>query len=127
MKCKLPLTGKLNTFENDLGGWTIVVFAVTTAGLLFYHMTQEKTLPMKDEYAALVAIVLLLCAVAYSAYALYNFYQRTGDLLHDTEKCSHSTINNSRLIYSIITFVVCVTLLFVSFRIFKNTSDDLLW
>jgi hypothetical protein len=46
--CKnLPLNLQLNTLESDLSGWTIAVFALLTAGLLFYHMTKMKTLKMK--------------------------------------------------------------------------------
>ena len=122
--CQLPLDGGLNTFESDLSGWTIVVFAVTTVGLLFYHMTQEKTLPMEPEYASLLAIVFLLCAIMYIVYALYNFYQRTSDLYEKANECSKKDINASKLIYSFVTFVICIALLFVSYRIYLNTKKN---
>lgn len=118
----LPLSMKLNTLESDLGGWTIVIFAVITSGLLFYHMTQMKSLLMKPTHAAILAILLLLTAIAYSIYSLYNFFHRTSYLLDkQTNECTRRIVNKSRIIYSIITGLVCLILIAISVQIFSNT------
>ena len=122
--CKnIPLSMKLNNFESDLGSWTICVFATTTTGLLFYHMTQLKSLPMKPTHAALFAILLLICAVGLSMYSLYNFYTRTGFLLNNAEqKCTKKIVLESRSIYTLITIIVIFVLLCICIQIIYNTK-----
>jgi len=123
-KCNnIPLTMKLNDFESDLGSWTMCVFAATTTGLLFYHMTKLKSLKMKPLHASIFAILLLICAVSYITYSLYNFYSRTGYLLNENNKCTEKIIKNSRIIYSIITSIIILVLLGISIQITYNTKD----
>lgn len=124
MRCDdAPLTMKLNTFESELSGWTIAVFAITASGLLFYHMTGMKSLPMRPSHAAVLAIIMLFIAIAYSIYALYNFYIRTGILLEEKQsKCTQTMISRSRIIYSTMTGAICTVLLFISIQIIYNLT-----
>ena len=122
MKCKnLPLTIKLNDFESELGGWTICVFATTTTGLLFYHMTRAKTLIMRPTHAAAFAITLLSCAIVYILYSLKNFYFRTGILLKNKDKCTLDVVSRSRRIYSVVSALVAFTLICICLQIIYNT------
>lgn len=119
---KLPISKNINNLETDLGGWTIVIFACVTTGLLFYHMTRVKSLPMRPKYAAILANLLLLVAIVYSVYALYNFFQRTGYLQErETDECTKKLVLQSRVMYTIITSVVCLILIFISIQIFRNS------
>lgn len=124
MSCNdAPLTMKLNTFESELSGWTIAVFAITASGLLFYHMTGLKSLPMRPTHAAILAITMLLIAIGYSIYALYNFYVRTGLLLKEKQnECTRNMVNRSRIIYSTMTGIICLVLLLISIQIIYNSA-----
>ena len=43
--CKnIPISKNLNVHESDLANWDVVVFTATTTALLFYHMTQKKSI-----------------------------------------------------------------------------------
>ena len=118
----IPLTMKLNTFESELASWNICVFATTTTGLLFYHMTQAKTLVMKPTHAATFALLLLLSAVTYILYSLYNFYFRTGLLLKkNPDNCTMGLVQRSRRIYSSISALIAITLIFICLQIIHNT------
>jgi hypothetical protein len=123
-KCNnIPLTMKLNEFESDLGSWTICVFAATTTGLLFYHMTRLKSLKMNPLHASIFAILLLICAVLYITYSLYNFYSRTGYLFNKRNKCTEKIIKKSRIIYTIITSIIILVLIGICIQIIINTKD----
>ena len=124
MECKeLPLSLKLNDIESELGNWTTCVFATTTTGLLFYHMTQAKTLSMKPVHAALFAILLLLSSLIYIFYSLYNFYFRTGILLkRQNNKCTLDLVSQSRTVYSFTSVIVGFTLVCICLQIMYNTK-----
>jgi hypothetical protein len=114
---------KLNTFESELSGWTIVIFAITTSGLLFYHMTGLKSLHMRPTHASILAIVLLMTAIVYSIYALYNFYIRTGLLLIEQKNdCTRQMVNKSRIVYTIMTGVICLVLALICIQILYNSA-----
>ena len=123
MSCKsAPISKDLNTHESDLAQWNIVVFTATTTALLFYHMTQQKSITIDKTLAAVISVLIIVASVFYNVYSLYNFFVRTKILiLNATLKCEIERINESRVIYGFITFLVVIVQLLISYHICRNS------
>jgi hypothetical protein len=123
MSCKsAPISKDLNTHESDLAQWNIVVFTATTTALLFYHMTQQKSITIDRTLAAVISVLIIVASVFYNIYSLYNFFVRTKILiLNATLKCEIQRINESRVIYGFITFLVVIVQLLISYHICRNS------
>ena len=121
--CKnLPISKDLNVHETDLANWDIVVFTATTTALLFYHMTQQKSIKVNRKLAAIITVLIISVSVLYNIYSLYNFFGRTEYLrINANEKCEVDKINESRIIYGFITTIIVITQLLISFYICKNS------
>ena len=121
--CKnIPISKNLNVHESDLANWDIVVFTATTTALLFYHMTQKKSIKVNRKLAAVIAVLIISVSVLYNIYSLYNFFGRTKILMVNANaQCEINKINESRLIYGCITFLIVVTQILISFYICKNS------
>lgn len=121
--CKTaPISKELNVHESDLANWDVVVFTATTTALLFYHMTQKKSIRVNRTLAAVIAVLIISVSVLYNIYSLYNFFGRTKILMMNTSvKCEIRRINESRLIYGLITILIVITQILISFYICKNS------
>lgn len=121
--CKsVPISKDLNVHESDLANWDIVVFTATTTALLFYHMTEKKSIRVNRKLAAVIAVLIISVSVLYNIYSLYNFFGRTKILMVNANaQCEINKINESRLIYGCITFLIVVTQILISFYICKNS------
>lgn len=121
--CKnIPISKNLNVHESDLANWDIVVFTATTTALLFYHMTQKKSIKVNRKLAAVIAVLIISVSVLYNIYSLYNFFGRTKILMVNANaQCEINKINESRIIYGCITFLIVVTQFLISFYICKNS------
>lgn len=123
MSCKTaPISKDLNTHESDLAQWDIVVFTATTTALLFYHMTQQKSLTIDKTLAAVISVLIIVASVFYNIYSLYNFFGRTEILiLNATLKCEIEKINQSRAIYGFITCLIVIVQLLIGYQICRNS------
>ena len=121
--CKsVPISKDLNVHESDLANWDIVVFTATTTALLFYHMTEKKSIRVNRKLAAVIAVLIISVSVLYNIYSLYNFFGRTKILMVNANaQCEINKINESRIIYGCITFLIVVTQFLISFYICKNS------
>ena len=121
--CKsAPISKELDVHESELANWNVVVFTATTTGLLFYHMTYVKSLAMKKSHAAIFAILLIFSSVLFNIYSLFNYFKRTKILMLNSNKnCERKDINESRIIYSVITSIVLLVQIAICINIFAKT------
>jgi len=85
-------------------------------------MTQKKSIKVNRKLAALIAVLIISVSVLYNMYSLYNFFGRTKILMDNAgEQCEINKINESRIIYGFITFLIVITQVLISFYICKNS------
>jgi len=117
-----PISKNLNIHESDLAQWNIVVFTATTTSLLFYHMTQQKSITIDKRLAAIISVLIIFTSVLYNIYSLYNFFVRTKILiLNATLECEIRRINESRIIYGLITCLIVIVQILISYTICINS------
>ena len=97
--------------EALLSDWTIVVFALTTTALLFFHMTQKKTVHIHKKASAAFACSLILIALIYNILSLLTFLKRTQSIIVSLDKgetSTYNTIRTSQISYGTLTFLVSI-------------------
>lgn len=106
----------VNTQEGTLGTWIIVVSALTTTGLLFYHMSSLKTVVLPRPIAGIFSSGLIIMALFYNIFSLYNFLDRTNYILISTDKndiFSQKKIRQSQILYGVSTTIVSIIQLLI--------------
>ena len=84
-------------------------------------MTQKKSIRVNRTLACNCCLIISV-SVLYNIYSLYNFFVRTKILMMNTSvKCEIRRINESRLIYGLITLLIVITQILISFYICKNS------
>ena len=85
--------------EALLSDWTIVVFALTTTALLFFHMTQKKSVRIHKKASAVFACSLIMIALIYNILSLITFLKRTQAIILSLDKGETNTYNTRRVPY----------------------------
>lgn len=70
--------------ETQLASWIAISVVMLTASLLFYHMTNSKTLIIQPLVAAFLASSLIVFDVILTLVALVPYNLRTSEMLKDT-------------------------------------------
>ena len=126
MSDKTLIDRHLNTHETDLGQWNIVVFTALTTALLFYHISQVKSIEMKKSHAAIIAISIIFISLVFNMYSLYNFVTRTDILIKRFPNKNHKDkIRQSQVIYGITTSILAVVQIGITVNIVKHIKKYL--
>ena len=119
----------VNTQEQLLSSWLIVVASLTTTAIAFFHLSLQPSLLMSKSIAALFTILLIACALFYNLFSLYNFYQRTTAIniaLTKYDKYTNNKIKQSQFIYSSITIIITLVQLGLMIIIIQTLLPKLL-
>ena len=112
--------------EMLLATWIVVSFTCSTTGILFFKLANDKTNSVNKNYASIICVVLIVVALLYNIYSLYVYWDRTNIILSyakdDTE--SKNKINVSRLVYTIISSIICLTQIFIIRLLARSIVND---
>ncbi len=111
----------INSQEAVLGTWITVVATLTTTGLLFYHMSNSKTIEIYRPMAGIFCSALVISALFYNIFSLYNFMSRTDILYkYQEDKFLRNKIKESQIFYSIFTSIVSIIQFLIVIFILKR-------
>lgn len=111
----------INSQESVLGTWITVMATLTTTGLLFYHMSNSDSSMMYRPIAGIFCCVLVLSALFYNIFSLYNFIIRSDILYYyQTNQYFKKKIKESQIFYGIFTFLVSIIQLLIVIFILKR-------
>ena len=114
--------------EGLLSDWTIVVFTLTTTALVFFHMTQQRTVHIHRKAAAFFASMLVVIALLYNVLSMLAFVQRTQSIIDSLEKDDVKTkrsVRTSQIAYGILTFAVSIIQLGLVLVIIQTSMPEL--
>jgi hypothetical protein len=114
--------------EGLLSDWTIVVFTLTTTALVFFHMTQQRTVNIHRKAAASFASLLVIVALLYNILSMVAFIQRTQSIivsLEDSDAKTRQSVRTSQIAYGVLTFVVSIVQLGLVVVIIQTSMPEL--
>jgi uncharacterized membrane protein YidH (DUF202 family) len=100
---------------------------LTTVSLLFFHMTELKTIEINKKSAAVIASIIILLSALYIAIALFQYYQRINKEIidrSDTEEIKYEKTYwyiylTFGVILMIVQFFVCFNIVKKSFKVIR--------
>ena len=104
-----------------MGEWLASVFMLITLSLLFYHMTQLKTLNMGRGYASLYSVVLIVCAIVLLWTSLMSYLERSRFAISRIEDpYSHGKETVTRNVYKTVCGTIGVVVICIAATILRG-------
>ena len=76
---------RINSQESVLGIWLTVTATLTATGILFYNMSFNTNPYMSKSLAGLLSSGIVISAMFYNLFSLYNFIKRNAFLIEYQE------------------------------------------
>lgn len=86
MRNNIIYSGEVYAPEGVFSGWLGLSYTLLATSLLFYHMSQLKTISASSSVAAFVSICLVAISALYMIFAIGPY---TGRMNHVIEICKH--------------------------------------
>ena len=86
MRNNIIYSGEVYAPEGVFSGWLGLSYTLLATSLLFYHMSQLKTISASSTVAAFVSICLVVISALYMIFAIGPY---TGRMNHVIEICKH--------------------------------------
>jgi hypothetical protein len=87
--------------ESVFSSWLSLSYILLTTGLLFYHMSNLKTIKASPRVSATIAISLVLISTMYMIYSVGPYTLRMNNVIHmceNDDKCSKQQVKHLRII-----------------------------
>lgn len=124
---ELFFSDDLYTPEALFSSWLNLSFFSVTTALLFYHMTQSKSIEADPRIAAILAIALMLISCGYVYFSVGPYLERMDYVAHKCEvlkECSDKqqhSINRHKHIYMMLGYGTVLVESIIAFLIIYKT------
>jgi hypothetical protein len=124
---ELFFSDDLYTPEALFSSWLNLSFFSVTTALLFYHMTQSKSIEADPRVAAVLAIALMLISCGYVYFSVGPYLERMDYVAHKCEvlkECSDKqqhSINRHKHIYMMLGYGTVLVESIIAFLIIYKT------
>lgn len=96
--------------EGNYSAWINVSIILLTASLVFYHMSNVKSIKVPRQFAAIISTGLIVINIVFTINSLIPYYTRTNQKLKNDkseEKIYRDVYFYSGIIFIIIEFLIC--------------------
>jgi len=96
---EFSLAENVYTPEAIFSSWLNLSFFSVTAAMIFYHLTQKKSIVGHPILIAMIAIGLIIISVSYVYFGIYPYYKRMTlaiDKCNLNQECVKNNINDIR-------------------------------
>ena len=112
---------RINSQESVLGIWLTVTATFTATGILFYHLSHVKHPYISKPLSGILASGIVISAMFYNIFSLYNFIKRNSVLIKYQENIFfRKEVRHSQIFYSIFTFIITIVQISIVYIILKN-------
>ena len=96
--------------EGNYSAWINVSIILLTASLVFYHMSNVKSINVPKQFAAIISTGLIVINIVFTINSLIPYYTRTNKKLNNDkseEKIYRDVYFYSGIVFIIIEFLIC--------------------
>ncbi len=111
-------------YTTELNYFSVMSYSLflTTVSLLFFHMTELKTIEINKKSAAILASVIILLSAFYIAIALFQYYQRINEVIvNNTNNEEIKYEKGYWYIYLVFGLILMLVQFFISYNIIKKS------
>tara|TARA_Y100000991_G_C21940286_1_gene334957 strand:+ start:73 stop:492 length:420 start_codon:yes stop_codon:yes gene_type:complete len=118
---------RINSQESVLGIWLTVTATLTATGILFYNMSFNTNPYMSKSLAGLLSSGIVISAMFYNLFSLYNFIKRNAFLIeYQEDHFFKREVLYSQIFYSIFTCIIATVQIIIVYVILKNELPKIL-
>lgn len=111
-------------YTTELNYFSVMSYSLflTTVSLLFFHMTELKTIEINKKSAAILASVIILLSAFYIAIALFQYYQRINEVIvNNTNNEEIKYEKGYWYVYLVFGLILMLVQFFISYNIIKKS------
>lgn len=125
MKNSIIYSGKVYSPESIFSGWLSLSYTLLATSLLFYHMSQLKTIKASQGISALISISLVMISACYMIFALGPYIGRMNHVINICRIDSHCDksnlkrliiVKNSYITLGIITSLIQLVIVWLIYK-----------
>lgn len=89
MKNNIIYSDSVYAPESIFSGWLVLSYTLLSSSLLFYHMSQVKTIHASKRLSAVVSVALVIISACYMMFALGPYSGRMNHVINICENDDH--------------------------------------
>ena len=128
MKNSIIYSDKVYEPESVFAGWLSLSYILLTTSLLFYHMSQIKSLKSSRSIAAAISIALVVISCLYMIYSIGPYSERINHVINICKKdslCNKEDLSKLVIVkkcYVGLCIMTSIIQIYIVWLIYKNAN-----